>query len=124
MKRLGIVLVLVPLVATVSAPSPPTRAGAAGSDWSVEPSPNRQGIIPSDLTGVSCPSASFCTAVGYHLGGAARTLIESRTGAAGWSIVPSPNVGSSEDNELYGVSCVSVAFCAAVGHVFGDDLRP
>jgi hypothetical protein len=72
---------------------------------------------------VSCISASSCTAAGgYISGGVYRTLIESWNGAA-WSIVASPNNGSS-DNYLVGVSCVSASSCTAVGdHYNGAHYR-
>jgi hypothetical protein len=54
--------------------------------------------------------------VGYSFGGTKfrpKTLIESWNGIA-WSIVPSPNPGRFDD-ELSGVSCISVSACTAVG---------
>jgi hypothetical protein len=74
--------------------------------WNVVPSPS-QG--ESELLGVSCLSASSCTAVG---GGANQTLVESWNGTS-WSIVPSPNRGGF--GELFGVSCASASACTAVG---------
>jgi hypothetical protein len=78
----------------------------------VVPSPNRpSGNI---LDGVSCVSATACTAVGYHGDRrSTRALVESWNGAT-WSLVTSPNPGSDDDN-LYGVSCPSAAACTAVG---------
>ena len=87
-----------------------------GTAWSIVPSPNRAG---SDvLEGVSCVSASACTAVGWsaalHANGHGQTLVETWNGTA-WSIVPSPNPGPGTRDFLYGVSCVTAAFCTAVG---------
>src|SRR5215471_20892255 len=89
-----------------------------GTAWSIVPSPNRAGL--DELQGVSCVSASACTAVGFSAASpksrfSYRTLIETWNGAA-WSIVPSRNPGTGRGNFLYGVSCVTAAFCAAVGH--------
>jgi hypothetical protein len=96
-------------VGTVSIAS----AGAAG--WSIVSSPNH---TPGDnvLTAVSCRPASSCKAVGYSFDtslGAYQTLIESWNGKR-WSIVSSPNAGTS-DNDFLGVSCVSANACTAVG---------
>lgn len=89
-------------------------AGALAS-WSIVPSPNN-GTGINVLDGVSCPPAGSCTAVGYSSDtslGADQTLIESGNGAS-WSIVPSPNNGTG-DNDFLGVSCVSTSSCKAVG---------
>ena len=68
------------------------------------------------LYGVSCTSTSFCEAVGNYVdsSGVAQTLVEEYNGSS-WSIASSPNSGSG-NNYLYGVSCTSTSFCAAVGY--------
>ncbi len=97
-----------------------------GTAWSVEPSPNK-GSGENYLTGVSCVSATACTAVGdgssTHKN---RTLVETWDGTA-WSVVPSPNKGSGTGDVLTGVSCVSATACTAAGWYFptshGDGVR-
>jgi hypothetical protein len=87
-----------------------------GSSWSIVPSPNygpTYGTGHNALYGVSCVSASSCTAVGIN--GVSQTLVEAWDGTS-WSIVPSPNNGIGA-HALYGVSCVSASSCAAVGYV-------
>ena len=84
--------------------------GLAGG-WSVNPSPNR-GTGESELFGVSCVSASACTAVGSSGRYGEKTLVESWNGTQ-WRVVPSPN--RSKYNALGGVSCVSASACTAVG---------
>ena len=91
-----------------------------GTRWSVVPSPN-EGPVSDDnqLYGVSCPSASACTAVGGiagRNGGQFKTLIESWDGTR-WSVVPSPNGPNEESHiyHLYNVSCASASACTAVG---------
>jgi hypothetical protein len=70
----------------------------------------------SELSGVSCASASRCMAVGDFAGPRARrTLIERRQGSR-WSIVSSANTNAGHDNYLTGVSCFSSRACTAVGH--------
>ncbi len=96
-----------------------------GTAWSVVPSPNK-GSGENYLTGVSCVSATDCTAVGTGSKDRSRTLAESWDGTA-WSVVPSPNRGSGSGDFLTGVSCVSATACTAVGRYFpashGDGLR-
>jgi len=91
--------------------------GWNGTAWSIVPSRNRSGF--GELLGVSCISASACTAVGWSQspasGAQPRTLVETWNGTA-WSIVPSPNPDTGQDPDvLSSVSCVTAAFCAAVG---------
>jgi len=89
-----------------------------GTNWSVVPSPNRAGANGgSVLDGVSCASATACTAVGSDThtstsGSIARTLIESWNGTS-WSVTPSPSPGT--DSELNSVSCTTATTCTAVG---------
>jgi hypothetical protein len=81
-----------------------------GKSWTVASSPDPSGN--DTLYGVSCMSASSCTAVGS---GGAKTLIESWNGKS-WTVVPSPNSGPAGGaDELLGVSCVSAASCTAAG---------
>jgi hypothetical protein len=95
----------------------PTLILASGQilTWSVSPSPNR-GTGDNVLNGVSCVSATACTAAGYSINssGVYRTLIESWDGTS-WSVVPSPNP-TVRRRYLYGVSCVSATACTAAGY--------
>jgi hypothetical protein len=86
-----------------------------GDAWSIVSSPNAVGGIDRVLLDVSCPSATTCTAVGYSdAPGGSQSLVEAWNGSV-WSIVPSPNVGSSY-TVLDGVSCPSSTNCVAVGN--------
>jgi hypothetical protein len=86
-----------------------------GKDWSIQHTPNPPTARDSVLDGVSCVSASACTAVGeIDLGpqrDVSNTLIERWNGTR-WSIQKTPRAPQSE---LNGVSCVSKAACTAVG---------
>ena len=91
----------------------------SGSKWSIVPSPN-PGSGDNLLTGVACSSSSSCVAVGAYDNGTdapSRTLAATFNGSS-WSVVSSPNSGSSDDG-LASVSCVSSTDCVAVGSV-GD----
>ena len=85
-----------------------------GSTWSVVPSPNPSGSTYIIFNGISCFSATNCTAVGFSINGnTLQTLIESWDGTA-WSITPSPNVSGS-NSQLFGITCPSATGCIAVG---------
>jgi hypothetical protein len=86
-----------------------------GTRWTITPTPTPKS---GDLNGVSCLSATRCTAAGSyrpvpssHL----LTLIESWNGTR-WSKVASPSPGTG-DYVLFGVSCPSARTCTAVGIV-------
>jgi hypothetical protein len=105
--------------AASSGPALPHAAVSQSLTWTVVPSANRKpirGRHDNELYGISCVSASSCTAVGFSVYHASpKTLIETWNGTA-WSLVPSPN--TSADNILSGVSCVSVTACTAVGTAY------
>ena len=101
-----------------------------GSVWRQVPSPNALSGNSNDqnwLTSVSAVTANDVWAVGRdgnHDGGPLdQTLVEHWDGAR-WSIVPSPSPGgSSQDNDLWGVTAVATGDVWAVGGV-GAFLNP
>jgi hypothetical protein len=95
-----------------------------GTSWSIVTSPNTSPGQANVLFGTTCASASDCWAVGYYVSGevgvvnaAFQTLIERWDGTA-WSIVSSPNTGTTQSNALYNVECAAPWDCWAVGHFF------
>jgi hypothetical protein len=88
-----------------------------GMAWSAQATPTPPHSKQSDLRGVSCASATACSAVGYYLpnSGNSLPLAESWNGAS-WIIqpVPIPN-GSAGSISLYAVSCTAATDCLAVG---------
>ena len=93
-----------------------------GTSWSILPAPVSPGAPESFgggtfLTGVSCTSASACTAVGnyFNRSGDLSTLAEAWNGTS-WSLQPTPDAPGSTDNFLLGVSCTSPTACTAVGY--------
>jgi hypothetical protein len=103
-----------------------TSAGAVtlaerwnGTAWTVQTTPNpgsAEGTY-STLEGVSCTSATACTAVGSSnpiATGLTATLAERWNGTA-WSIQATPNPSGAETSELNEVSCPSDSACAAAG---------
>lgn len=73
--------------------------------------------VSSQLSAVSCSSSSTCTAVGYVMnspGSKAFNFAEDLT-AFGWKVETIPP-GTTTDNLLQSVSCVSSSACVAVGY--------
>jgi hypothetical protein len=89
-----------------------------GRRWSVQATPNPAGARSADLGGVSCVSADACTAVGEDedRAGHTVTLVERWSGRR-WAIQasPDPSRDGYPSSNLFGVSCVSVGACIAVG---------
>jgi hypothetical protein len=69
------------------------------------------------LWGVSCPSASFCTAVGTYEDATARSdgLLLTRSGGS-WTAAQAPLPAGAAGATLNAVSCPSASFCAAAGY--------
>ncbi|HYQ77528.1 MAG TPA: S8 family serine peptidase [Solirubrobacterales bacterium] len=93
-----------------------------GKNWLAVPAPTPSGAQgDSVLEGLSCPTATSCTAVGHYpslteLGGLPverKTLVERWDGAE-WAIQPAPNA-SGKISALAGISCTSGLACKAVG---------
>ncbi len=97
-------------------------AAADGTSAWVAQSVPSPAALYSALEGVSCPSASSCTAVGFSttVDGTTRTLAEHFDGTR-WSIQHTPNPTSAITSSLDAVSCASRASCTAVGTFLGPD---
>jgi len=89
---------------------------AAASTWSLSAVPVPAGMAGALLQGVSCTATSVCTAVGtsYASSGDQFPLAEGWDGT-GWSVQSTPAFGNGGVTGLLGVSCVSAAWCMAVG---------
>jgi hypothetical protein len=87
-----------------------------GSKWSVQKLPKTPGDQGSELLGVSCTSATACTAVGTYAdsSGVQVSLAEVWNGAS-WSIATTPDPSGAQISILSGVSCTSSSKCTAVG---------
>ena len=89
-----------------------------GTNWRVQPTPNPPNFTTSReevaLNGVSCTSATACTASGqYAPGGKAAYFIEAWNGRS-WRLVTAPLPAGFAQGALNGMSCAP-ARCAAVG---------
>lgn len=93
-----------------------------GTTWSIQQTPNPAGATDSELYGVSCVSASACTAVGdYFSPTTGWVTLGERWNGTTWSIEPTPNPtsgGPQTQPILNGVSCASARVCTAVGNYF------
>lgn len=88
--------------------------------WSIVRSPNiNMGQQQNELFGTTCVSASDCWAVGWYDSdqGVTQTLIERWNGST-WSVVRSPNIGTTRYNFLSAVTCSSASNCWAVGYYY------
>jgi hypothetical protein len=86
---------------------------ASAAAWQTQSLPAVQNGF---LSGVSCISATACSAVG-NIGnppGNQPTLAERRDGAT-WSVQPTPNPAGAATSWLLSVSCTSPTACTAVG---------
>jgi hypothetical protein len=88
-----------------------------GSSWSVTAGtgPGKGGNY---LTGVSCPVAGACVAVGYYSNLRADQVLAETLAGGTWSLSPAANLGYGS-NELRAVSCGALGSCYAVGYYKG-----
>jgi hypothetical protein len=85
-----------------------------GTDWTVQTTASPAGAPATFFYGVSCTSASACTAVGtFDEGPIPAALIETWNGT-GWA-VDTAATPPGTDVGLTGVSCTAVDACTAVG---------
>jgi sugar lactone lactonase YvrE len=87
-----------------------------GSEWKVQATPNPNGARESKLTGVSCTSATSCSAVGFYKNNSnvIVSLAESWNGSE-WKVQATPNPSGATKTQLLGVSCSASTACTAVG---------
>lgn len=88
-----------------------------GKEWSQQEIPNPTGALESYLNGVSCTSATACTAVGlYENSAKAIVPLAEHWNGTGWSIQTTPiPPGANGASEMLSVSCLSATACTAVG---------
>jgi hypothetical protein len=93
-----------------------------GTTWMIQSLPGVPGWTQSYLVGVSCVSATRCTAVGGGVDAAGKELtLAERWSGAHWTIQPTPNPSPAvPTHHLNGVACSSADACVAVGE-FGRE---
>jgi hypothetical protein len=88
-----------------------------GTNWTVKPTPNPTGSQSAQLNGVSCWSASACTAVGDSVDSSNTTsTVAERWNGHNWSLQPTPN--AVRGGALTSVACPQASSCIAVGDGF------
>jgi hypothetical protein len=88
-----------------------------GNSWSIVASPNAGTARRNMLLGVTCSETASCWATGIYADpiGYNTTLILHWDGTS-WSLTPSPNAVSGQDNVVGGVTCASAYDCWTVGN--------
>lgn len=84
--------------------------GLSGGAWKVQNTPSG---IDESLSGVSCPAAGACLAVGGGLGG---SIVERLSGSS-WVSQTTPT-SSTTGAALAGISCPTRRSCTAVGNIY------
>ena len=95
-----------------------------GRKWAIQPTPKHPHGNESELTGVSCRSATACTAVGNSGSINATLTLAERWNGRKWVVQPTPspsgtnNPSGTSESELAGVSCSSAKACIAAGDYY------
>jgi hypothetical protein len=100
--------------------SPPTYAlaeGWNGQTWQLEPATDPE-TKATELSAVSCSSASACTAVGTSTSGG---LVAERWNGTAWTTQQPEPSGGAGPGDLNAVSCPTAGSCTVVGDSGGDD---
>lgn len=88
----------------------------AGGSWAIRATPSPVGATGASLAGVSCTSATSCTAVGtYTDSGGVRNALAMGWNGTSWTLQPSLNAAGAIETVLSAVSCTASNACTAVG---------
>jgi hypothetical protein len=74
---------------------------------------------PIELKSVSCPTTTWCMAVGFDVQSSPSLALIEKWDGQTWSSVSSPSFGAGITAFLQSVSCVSTTSCVAVGSTSG-----
>jgi hypothetical protein len=92
----------------------------SGKEWSIQTTANQAEAEGNWLEEVSCPTATFCTAVDeYSKSKKILPLAESWNGKT-WSLQSVQVPASATNSWLHGVSCISAEACTVVGGYFAE----
>jgi hypothetical protein len=94
-----------------------------GKTWQVQVTHAPKGSTGFSLSGVSCSSASACTAVGEDTESGNAEAVAERWNGKTWAFQTTAKTGALE-TPLMGVSCPSAAACVAVGYQDKTDASP
>src|SRR5580704_3791374 len=104
--------------ASLSSPGFTLAARWNGTSWRIQRTILPKGAASSTFTGVSCASATACTAVGAAIGKTSRrsvNLAEAWNGTS-WRVQAIPTPKGSTGSSLFAVSCTSPSACTAAGN--------
>jgi hypothetical protein len=88
-----------------------------GTKWVVQSTSNPSGGQFIDLLGVSCSSATACTAAGdYENSSGVFVTLAERWNGTKWAVQSTPNPSGGQFSDLLRVSCSSATACTAAGH--------
>ncbi len=90
-----------------------------GSAWTLDSAASLSTLATqhNSLNGVTCVSTSFCVGAGYYYNGTAYQNLLLTWNGSTWTLDSAASLSTlaSQDNFLYGISCVSTSFCVAAG---------
>ena len=91
-----------------------------GRIWVVQAPPNPGAFV--DMAGVSCPSRTDCTAVGYdfNFNTSMQEGFAMQWNGSSWTLQTTPSPSGTSGTALLGVSCTSANACTAVGTYTAD----
>jgi hypothetical protein len=97
-------------------PASPLAEQWNGSTWAIQAVPSA-GTGLNELSAVSCPAVTDCTAVGNSAppGQASTTTLAEGWDGTTWAIQATPPLTGATSSELRGLSCTGPAACTAVG---------
>jgi len=101
---------------TLSTPSVPLAERWNGKTWRRQAPAVPAGTASTFLYGVSCTSATACTAVGnaFHKATKVNLIVVEAWNGKSWRIKPAPTP-SPKGSSFFAVSCTSGSACTAVG---------
>jgi hypothetical protein len=88
-----------------------------GTEWSIQKIGSPSGARAGIFWGVSCTSATVCTAVGSYTNSSGVTVnLANRWNGTEWVVQSTPNEPSATESAMTGVSCSSATSCMAVAN--------
>jgi hypothetical protein len=97
-------------------PDQPLAVRWNGTSWALQTVPNPSGQFVVSFEGVSCNSATSCTAVGSASDGTHSVAVAEHWNGTSWAAQTIPSPAGAAQIQLNGVACSSGGGCIAVGH--------
>lgn len=92
----------------------------ASGSWATQTPALPAGASSSLLTGVSCSSATHCSAVGYQYAGSGIASLAELWSSGRWNVESTPSPAGATGSLLSGIHCRSSTECTAVGQWFNS----